>query len=82
MKKINLSIAVIILTVFSSCTDSENDATLLKEALLEKEITNLEFLREEEKLARDMYSFSFEKYGGSCFLQHFSKRATAYGSGA
>lgn len=62
MKKLALSIVVVIITVFSSCTDNENNTELLKEALSEEEITNLEFLREEEKLARDVYSFSFEKY--------------------
>lgn len=67
MKKLALSIAVVIITVFSSCTDNENNAELLKEALSEEEITNLEFLREEEKLARDVYSFSFEKYGENIF---------------
>jgi hypothetical protein len=67
MKKLALSIAVVIITVFSSCTDNENNTELLKEALSEEEITNLEFLREEEKLARDVYSFSFEKYGEIIF---------------
>lgn len=67
MKKLALSIAVVIITVFSSCTDNENSAELLKEALSEEEIRNLEFLREEEKLARDVYSFSFEKYGEIIF---------------
>ena len=67
MKKTGLSIAVVIITVFSSCTDNENNTELLKEALSEEEITNLEFLREEEKLARDVYSFSYEKYGEIIF---------------
>lgn len=67
MKKMGLSIAVVIITIFSSCTDNENNTELLKEALSEEEITNLEFLREEEKLARDVYSFSYEKYGEIIF---------------
>jgi len=67
MKKTGLSIAVVIITFFSSCTDNENNTDLLKEALSEEEITNLEFLREEEKLARDVYSFSYEKYGEIIF---------------
>lgn len=67
MKKMGLSIAVVIITVFISCTDNENNTELLKKALSEEEITNLEFLREEEKLARDVYSFSYEKYGEIIF---------------
>ena len=67
MKYIGLSIAVVILTVFSSCSEDENNVELLKVALLNEEITNLEFLREEEKLARDVYAFSYEKYGQIIF---------------
>lgn len=67
MKKLGLSIAIVILTIMSSCSDSENNVELLKEALLEEEVTNLEFLREEEKLARDVYYFSYEMYGEIIF---------------
>lgn len=66
MKKIGLSIAVVILTFMGSCTDSENNVELLKEAILE-EVKILEFSREEEKLARDVYSFSYEMYGEIIF---------------
>lgn len=35
--------------------------------LSEKEVADLKYLREEEKLARDVYLFSFDKYGEDIF---------------
>lgn len=46
---------------FASCSD--NEQVIVSEGLSLTEKNNLLQLREEEKLARDVYLFAFEKYG-------------------
>jgi hypothetical protein len=63
MKKIFF--AALTLIMFSSCSDNnENQNTIL---LTQAEKEDLKFLREEEKLARDVYLFSYNKYQISVF---------------
>jgi hypothetical protein len=49
---------------FTSCTDDDTTTT---ETLTQTEIDDLQVLREEEKLARDVYIYAFDKYGLSVF---------------
>lgn len=57
--KNSVFIIAILAFVFFSC-EKDNDETLT--ALTEQEQLDLIFLREEEKLARDVYIYSFQKY--------------------
>ena len=64
MKKI-LFATVLTLLMFSSCSnDNDNQSSI---PLTQAEIDDLKFLREEEKLARDVYLFSYNKYQVSIF---------------
>lgn len=64
MKKV-LFATVLTLIMFSSCSnDNDNQNST---SLTQAEIDDLKFLREEEKLARDVYLFSFNKYQVSIF---------------
>ena len=63
--KQNIFAAVLTLILFSSCSnDNDNQSST---PLLQAEIDDLKFLREEEKLARDVYLFSYNKYQVSSF---------------
>lgn len=62
MKKILIA-TVLTLIMFSSCSNDNQNLTPLNQT----EINDLKFLREEEKLARDVYLFSFNKYQVSIF---------------
>jgi len=66
MKKVILYVFTISFTLLSSCTDNDKDNEYLKTEqstnLTELEIEDLKFLREEEKLARDVYLFSYDLY--------------------
>jgi hypothetical protein len=53
------------LIMFSSCSNDNDNQNLT--SLTQAEIDDLKFLREEEKLARDVYLFSFNKYQVSIF---------------
>ncbi len=64
MKKIHFA-TVLTLLMFSSCSnDNDNQSSI---PLTQAEIDDLKFLREEEKLARDVYLFSYNKYQVSIF---------------
>jgi hypothetical protein len=64
MKSI-LYTAFLTLTIFSSCSkDNDNERTVV---LTQAEVSDLKFLREEEKLARDVYLYSYNKYQVSIF---------------
>lgn len=64
MKK-NLFATVLTLMMLSSCSnDNDNQSST---PITQAEIDDLKFLREEEKLARDVYLFSYEKYQVSSF---------------
>lgn len=74
MKNIFLTLAIIATLIMSSCDNNDNiiNEQLKKETVVESTLTNQEiedllFLREEEKLARDIYLFSFEKYNLQIF---------------
>lgn len=64
MKKILLATTVIFI-IFSSCSNDNSVATAV--SLTPNEVIDLKFLREEEKLARDVYLYSFDKYQISIF---------------
>lgn len=62
MKKVFFA-TVLTLIMFSSCSNDNENLTPLTQA----EIDDLKFVREEEKLARDVYLFSYDKYQESIF---------------
>jgi hypothetical protein len=64
MKKVFFA-TVLTLIMFSGCSnDSDNQSSI---PLTQAEIDDLKFLREEEKLARDVYLFSYDKYEAAIF---------------
>ncbi|MFD1294009.1 DUF2202 domain-containing protein [Lutibacter holmesii] len=73
MKNLFLYGFIATFTLITSC--SSNDSEIIQEdlnlsvssALTNEEITDLIFLREEEKLARDVYLYSYELYGNPIF---------------
>lgn len=88
MKNIFLVIVILPSLIITSCSNDEidavtatgiNDETATQISLTTNELDDLLFLREEEKLARDVYLFSFEKYNMQIFknisnseVQHMS----------
>ena len=66
MKKLTLFALVIITSVLSSCSDDQTEVTETG-ILSQQEEEDLKFSREEEKLARDVYLFSYDKYGNNIF---------------
>jgi len=70
--KTTLFVAFLTSVMLSNCSSDNSKSTLVPTttlvppaslvALSEAEISDLKFLREEEKLARDVYLFSFDKY--------------------
>jgi hypothetical protein len=75
--KTTLFVAFLTSVMLSNCSSDNSKSTLVPTttlvppaslvALSEAEISDLKFLREEEKLARDVYLFSFDKYQISIF---------------
>lgn len=54
--------------LFTGCSDDDAlDTTLSTQQLSELEVADLQFLREEEKLAHDVYTYAFERFGVSIF---------------
>lgn len=66
MKKFVLLILAGIMTLTVSCSDESNNENELA-ILTVQEQQDLLFLREEEKLARDVYLYSFDLYGDVIF---------------
>jgi len=67
-KKLAVAVFAIIFIVTSSCSDDDTDEVQAQtEELSQQEKDDLKFSREEEKLARDVYLFSYEKYGETIF---------------
>jgi len=66
MKKITFFILLTIGLFMSSCSDDDNE-TIQTEKLSQTEIDDLKVIREEEKLARDVYAYSFDVYGQNIF---------------
>ena len=73
MKKLAIAIfGVLLLTAYSCEKDSDVTSTtptppVNTVKLTDQEISDLKFLREEEKLARDVYLYAFDKYGTQIF---------------
>ena len=65
---------VITLIMLSSCTNDNAVEVLIP--VTQNEINDLKFLREEEKLARDVYLFSYEKYQISIFSSIYQSEQT------
>lgn len=70
VKWLGFGFAILAPLFFSSC-DKEEDVTLS-----ENEISDLKFLREEEKLAYDIYTYAFSKYGNNIFQNIASSENT------
>ena len=66
MNKLALITIVLIATITGSCSDDETSVTETRILSLQEE-EDLKFSREEEKLARDVYLFSYTKYGNTIF---------------
>jgi len=68
-KELILIIMAVIFAATTGCSDDETTALIEPESelLSQVEIDDLKFSREEEKLARDVYLFSFDKYGVAIF---------------
>jgi len=67
MKKVSLAVLGVFLFIVSSCSNNENEVEEIEVHISQQEIDDLKFLREEEKLARDVYLYSYEKYGETIF---------------
>jgi len=69
MKNIALLALSIFFVTLSSCDDDKTivDPVTPELKLTEQEESDLLFLREEEKLARDVYLYSYDKYGENIF---------------
>ncbi|MFK5878738.1 MAG: DUF2202 domain-containing protein [Flavobacteriaceae bacterium] len=61
MRNISL-IIVLVSMIFSSCSSNDNNEGFESLTLTQEEINDLSFLREEEKLARDVYIYAYNKY--------------------
>lgn len=66
MKKLIFLTLTVIITLTGSCSDDSTDENQT-DTLSQQEEDDLLFLREEEKLARDVYLFSYDKYGAAIF---------------
>ena len=66
MNKLALIAIVLIATVIGSCSNDETSVTETRILSLQEE-EDLKFSREEEKLARDVYLYSYAIYGNSIF---------------
>ena len=66
MKKLAFFTLAVILTLTSSCSDDTADEIQV-DTISQQEKDDLLFMREEEKLARDVYLFSYDKYGEAIF---------------
>ena len=69
MRKLILATLISTSVLISSCSDSENDdeVSIQETTLSQLEIDDLNFLREEEKLARDVYLYSYDLYNLQIF---------------
>lgn len=68
MKENILYPVLVVLTLLSSCSSDGEEINNIEPILLTPtEIEDLKILREEEKLARDVYVYAFNKYGDPIF---------------
>ncbi len=66
MKSIQrMSVLLLAILFLPACSDSDTEDVVV--ALDQVEIDDLKFLREEEKLARDVYLYSYDKYNLNVF---------------
>lgn len=66
MKALIIIIISILTISTSSCSKNDDDPTIIPD-ISEKEKQDLKFLREEEKLARDVYMYAYDKYQQQIF---------------
>jgi len=67
MKKLVVLALAVIFGAVSSCSDDETIEVQVETLLSQQEMDDLKFSREEEKLARDVYLFSYDTYGETIF---------------
>jgi len=60
MKKILFVVFITAIIMLSNCSNENNNIALVP--LTQNEINDLKFLREEEKLAKDVYLYAYNKY--------------------
>ncbi len=66
-KKLVVLVMAVVITTMSSCSDDDPTIDEQTKILTQQEEDDLIFSREEEKLARDVYLFSYDKYGEALF---------------
>jgi len=62
--KITIFVAFITAIMLSNCSNDKNENLI---PLTENETNDLKFVREEEKLARDVYMYAYIKYQNTIF---------------
>ena len=67
MKTLKYLIPLMLLGVFTLTSCSKTETTTPQNGLSELEKTNLRLMREEEKLARDVYLYAHDLYGTQIF---------------
>lgn len=67
MKKLILSAFVSMLFLTVSCSDDSDDTIPPVDELTQQEKDDILFMREEEKLARDVYLYAYDIYGDKIF---------------
>lgn len=70
MKKL-LFVAFLPLIIFQNCSNEDDNQVLVQ--LSQEEIDDLKFLREEEKLARDVYVYAYGKYPASIIFNSIAQ---------
>lgn len=70
MKKL-LFVAFLPLIIFQNCSNEDDNQVLIQ--LSQEEIDDLKFLREEEKLARDVYVYAYGKYPANIIFNSISQ---------
>jgi len=62
-----VSVTLVLLTGFISCDDDAQDIVDITPTLSDQEIMDLQYMHQEERLARDVYAYLFDKYGTMVF---------------
>ena len=69
LKEVIMKVLMVLLLsmLIIGCDNSNDEITEIEGVLSKQEIEDLQFLKEEEKLARDVYLFAFDLYGQNIF---------------
>ncbi len=67
MKVLAYTVVFMLVSFIISCSGTNSDSLKPAPTLTDQEISDLQFLFEEEKMARDLYRYGLETYGGNQF---------------